>query len=280
MVKVDGGVIQAKNMPAVQESGSAQSKQQGMGISDAKFAGMALEGVDNTGMTNIVESGLRQLGGNLTAQQQAQVTDIVNSNQAGWNSVLEGVGGLMQASGTQPNTDGLQSRWSEFVAKVGSEKGALVDINSLVQAVLREAYMENTKDLHFYAQKVRYFNEVKKAMREELTRARDALTGVAGQEDDFAVNYQSTDVNSEAFGEVDEITGELGAGETIASKADLENYIQGMEEKLNSVGDDAQLANVDLQNMLQKQQQTLQMMSNISKMLHDTAMAIIRKIGG
>ncbi|MBI3178450.1 MAG: hypothetical protein HYZ27_02240, partial [Deltaproteobacteria bacterium] len=46
------------------------------------------------------------------------------------------------------------------------------------------------------------------------------------------------------------------------------------------VGVDAQLANVDLQNWLQKQQQTLQMLSNISKMMHDTAMAIIRKIGG
>ena len=44
--------------------------------------------------------------------------------------------------------------------------------------------------------------------------------------------------------------------------------------------DDAQLANVDLQNWLQKQQQTLQMMSNISKMLHDTAMSVIRKVGG
>ncbi|MDP7037868.1 MAG: hypothetical protein QGI45_01815, partial [Myxococcota bacterium] len=60
----------------------------------------------------------------------------------------------------------------------------------------------------------------------------------------------------------------------------LDTAIQGWEEKLNSVGDDAQLANVDLQNMLQKQQQTLQMMSNISKMLHDTAQAVIRKIGG
>jgi hypothetical protein len=45
-------------------------------------------------------------------------------------------------------------------------------------------------------------------------------------------------------------------------------------------GDDGQLANVDLQNMLQKQQQTLQMMSNVSKMLSDTAMGVIRKIGG
>lgn len=50
--------------------------------------------------------------------------------------------------------------------------------------------------------------------------------------------------------------------------------------KMNSVGDDAQLANLELQNILQKQQQTLQMMSNISKMMHDTAMAVIRKIGG
>ena len=63
------------------------------------------------------------------------------------------------------------------------------------------------------------------------------------------------------------------------TKEDLETYIKNTEEKLNSTGDDAQLANVDLQNMLQKQQQTLQMMSNISKMLHDTAMAVIRKVG-
>ena len=64
-----------------------------------------------------------------------------------------------------------------------------------------------------------------------------------------------------------------------AATAELTTYLQAMEEQLRSVGDDAQLANIDLQNMLQKQQQTLQMMSNISKILHDTAMAVIRKIG-
>jgi hypothetical protein len=60
----------------------------------------------------------------------------------------------------------------------------------------------------------------------------------------------------------------------------LASEIARWEEKLNTVGDDAQLANVDLQNILQKQQQALQMMSNISKMIHDTAMSVIRKIGG
>lgn len=52
-----------------------------------------------------------------------------------------------------------------------------------------------------------------------------------------------------------------------------------LKEQLNSVGDDAQLANVDLQNILQRQQQNLQMMPDISKMFYDTAVAVIRKIG-
>ena len=55
----------------------------------------------------------------------------------------------------------------------------------------------------------------------------------------------------------------------------LDTGIGVFEEKLQSVGDDAQLANIDLQNQLQKQQQTLQTMSNVSKALHDTAKAII-----
>lgn len=56
--------------------------------------------------------------------------------------------------------------------------------------------------------------------------------------------------------------------------------IRKWEEKLRSMGDDAQLANVDLQNILQRQQQVLQMMSNISQMLYDTATSVIRKYGG
>ena len=55
--------------------------------------------------------------------------------------------------------------------------------------------------------------------------------------------------------------------------------IKNWEDELSSIGEDAQLANIDLQNALQKQQQTLQTMSNVSKLLHDTAMAVIRKIG-
>ena len=81
-------------------------------------------------------------------------------------------------------------------------------------------------------------------------------------------------------GEPSTTTTHFSAGDTVNTKAEAEAYVEYLESRLNTIGDDAQLANVDLQNWLQKQQQTLQMMSTISKQLHDTAMAIIRKMGG
>jgi len=59
---------------------------------------------------------------------------------------------------------------------------------------------------------------------------------------------------------------------------ETETRIRDLEEQLSTTADDAQLANIDLQNMLQKQQQTLQMfsqMSKMSKMMSDTAMAVL-----
>jgi len=71
----------------------------------------------------------------------------------------------------------------------------------------------------------------------------------------------------------------VGTPKQIRSLAAMETFIKHHEDNLNSMGEDAQLANVDLQNALQKQQQTLQMLSNMSKMLFETAMAVVRKLG-
>ena len=51
-----------------------------------------------------------------------------------------------------------------------------------------------------------------------------------------------------------------------------------IDAELAQMNDDSELASIDLQNVLHKQQQTLQTMSNLSKQMHDTAKAIIQKI--
>jgi len=59
----------------------------------------------------------------------------------------------------------------------------------------------------------------------------------------------------------------------------LQTGLEVLDEKLATVGDDAQLANIDLQNVLQKQQQALQMLSNVMKSMQDTQLATISRIG-
>ena len=211
-----------------------------------------------------------------------------------------------------PNSPELQSRWAEYVAQVQSgSEGYGLDVNGLVQWVLREAYLQNTEDLHFYAQKVKFFNEMKKAIRDELQDARKLQAEIStaaalwakqqgddADPKDYPLNVQVTADDGTVYGPFGHPNAKTFDPSAIEfdengnpvfkvseeplnpnTREGLETYIKNLEEQLSSVGDDAQLANVDLQNNLQKQQQTLQMMSNISKMLHDTAMAIIRKIG-
>ena len=56
-------------------------------------------------------------------------------------------------------------------------------------------------------------------------------------------------------------------------KAGLDADIEDIEETLNNAGDLGN--NLQLQNLMQRHQQTLAMLSNISKMLSDTALAVI-----
>jgi len=223
------------------------------------------------------------LGATIFGQDFAKASGLLSSGESTTLNLTAQQRYEMKQIGAAALTGGpsaeLQSRWSSFVSEVATTGGG-GDVNALVQEVLRESYMQTTEDLRFYAEKVQFFNDLKKSIRAELTRARAELSKHAGAADtaaleppytgqDFTLQYSGSGV---AAGEV--------SGEDISTKGKLDTYIKSMEDKLNSVGDDAQLANVDLQNVLQKQQQTLQMMSNISKMLHDTAMAVIRKIGG
>ena len=178
----------------------------------------------------------------------------------------------------------LAGRWADYICDARS--GAISkDINTLIQQVLRESYLENTKDLQFYADKLRFFNKLKKKIREEMARARRALRSHfdsegCGHADDPVEPY--VPLSFETYPTLDEECKPrvvARAGDSLNTQGELEDYIDGLEQQLAMVGDDAQLANIDLQNALQKSQQSLQTMSNVSKMLHDTAMAVIRKIG-
>ena len=170
------------------------------------------------------------------------------------------------------NTAGAIKDWNAFSRSYFSKR-TKKDVNTIISWILRESYLETNKNLAFYADKVRYFNEQKQALRKYLNELRHKSSKVRGTETVKVrpvVPRNKFQKGRDAF--------KFGPQKRM-NKLQTKAAIGKIEQKLATIGDDAQLANIDLQNMLQKAQQTLQLMSNVSKMLHDTAMSIIRKIG-
>lgn len=50
-----------------------------------------------------------------------------------------------------------------------------MDINALVQKVLKDSYDETNKDLQYHAEKVKFYNEAKKNIRENVNEYREAM---------------------------------------------------------------------------------------------------------
>jgi hypothetical protein len=177
------------------------------------------------------------------------------------------------------NDEGLDEWQLLLTSTTQAQAQTPIDPNALVQYALREAYLENAGDLSDYASKVQYFNQVKKELRAELGHARD-----------LQATYGKADARFPPKGlQVKEPVAPAPEGQplrvtfgerTLTSPKALADHISALEGGLQTVGDDAQLANVDLQNCLQQQQQTLQVISRMAKELHDTMTAIVHKMGG
>ncbi len=103
----------------------------------------------------------------------------------------------------------------------------------------------------------------------ENTKSQELRTNLIRQKRELKLKLEQSrkDINK-----IEETTSEQKI-----SKQKLKKNVEDLEEQLNTIGDDQQLSQVDLQNSLQKMQQLLQTMSSISKATHDATMAVVRK---
>jgi hypothetical protein len=169
--------------------------------------------------------------------------------------------------------------WQGFLSTVGPEQPPL-DIAALVQWVVRQSYIESNEELKARADKVQFFNEQKKAVREYLADLREAQSALQKPGREAGIASPVATVREPVLAET------VAARRAVTYRSnkievarELADEVGKWDEALSRLGDEGQLANVDMQNWLQKQQQLLTLLSSISKQLHDAAMAIIRKIG-
>jgi hypothetical protein len=164
---------------------------------------------------------------------------------------------------------GTESAWTDGIATF-EEHGMHESVVDDLQGIVVLCNTEIDKKTQTMDAELKMIEEWLKLIQEKetATKAGRMTTLPDGTTSDSKVQYNESDL--------DFLTRKLASIDQQISS--LDTGLSVLEQKLQTVGDDAQLANIDLQNQLQKQQQTLQTMSNVSKMLHDTAKAIIQNM--
>jgi hypothetical protein len=207
--------------------------------------------------------------------QQSRVIRIATARslpaaaaQATQRAKLDQVVALLKAK----KTIEANAQWKAF-AEAYFTRDTQGDLDRLLDWVLLKSHVESQRDLLKTARSAAYQERRRVAVQEHLADLRSKQRTLKGG----TVIVRSLLLRSKTETEAEPV---VENGRTTVNAAQLQGMVGQWEQKLATVGDDAQLANVDLQNALQKQQQLLQMLSNVSKLLHDTAMATIRKIGG
>jgi len=156
----------------------------------------------------------------------------------------------------------VEDRWSEFVAKIHTGDTSM-DINSLIQSVLRDSYLEQNKDLQFYADKVTYYNDLKEGIRDSIAESRDYRS----QFDD-----KMTGTDTKSFSPIREIpVGKVEPEPTMTSQ-NLEQYLI-LESETNTIVDEYNTMYMSLQDI---EKEMTELASKISE--NNKAQAELRDI--
>ena len=132
-------------------------------------------------------------------------------------------------------------KWENLVTDLVFE-GSPIDPSALIHWVIRQSYLEQIDELRFMADSVKYFNSQKNAIRESIRRAR-AYRGLLKK-----LNQPTAVIDSE---------------------------IESLNAYVARLGDDAQMRQLELQDLLQKHTQIIQSISNIMKVFNDAIKGII-----
>ena len=99
----------------------------------------------------------------ISAAQERTVTRSLNASQMRELNLIAG----RLAEGQSYRQ--IEAQWKGLASQL---RGSNMDVVALVQFALCEAYQGTNADLLHYAEKVKFFNELKKAIREEISRLR------------------------------------------------------------------------------------------------------------
>jgi len=200
------------------------------------------------------EQRLAELDSLVSAADRAGASLSLNRNQQ------MAAAGLQTMLATNPDSREAAQAWRDLVSSFGAGG---TDINALLQWVLRESYLEMVSDLRDMVEKVKYFNETKKAIRDELQRI-DSHPCRPPECQPFQTNASRlwTSFGSAFLTRPEQLAAYRGELVSQESAADREG--QAMQ--------------INLQNEMHRQTAAYELLNNVTRRMHDAAIAAIQNV--
>ncbi len=157
----------------------------------------------------------------------------------------------------------LRQRLQPHISAVGTR-----DVAALSTAALERTAQMIEDDVDNAANKVAQNNEAAAVLREEIAMLRDEVL-------DWPDDGSTREITYRELIAPDLVTVEKTE---VMTKEQAKALIAKMESQLATLADTSQQDMMKLQDAMNKQAQLMQMMSNLMKMFHDTASAIVRNL--
>jgi hypothetical protein len=185
-----------------------------------------------------------------------------------------------------PGRTDLLSQWGEFMTQMRAKNLQLQgpDVASLIQMLMLASYEEANKSPEPYAEKVKFYNQMKERIRGNLTEARQMQALLRSQrQDPLSGSLIRLPANQRALQKCQVRPGStlnLDCQEVlISTTTELEDYVGTSEDLVKKAEDEARLAELEQQKAKEKRQQILLALSDTAKRMYDTAVANIQKNG-
>lgn len=156
-----------------------------------------------------------------------------------------------------------------------------MNVIGFVEWVMNNTYAENQNSLLLFGARTEGYNKLQAAYREELEKLYKEQGKYAGYNNSQDLPGGGMNYNEYPSSFIPNSTGDNpkpSSTSHIKTKGDLDAAVQVLNDDLNEVGGNATVANLDLQQVMQKQTQFTQMMTNVAKMSFDANMSVARNI--
>lgn len=169
------------------------------------------------------------------------------------------------------NLEGAKKIWVDFLT-ANKYSYDTEDINTVILKVLRDTYQDTLDDLYNLADKVRYYNEAKKMVRDHLyyLRYRRDIQKKAGK-----MRIKTLKIKPKYVSGAPPV--KVGAAKSFSPKQ-MKAEISKYENELDKLKESSEDMSLKLQDQMEKGSRMIRLLSSISKSMHDISYSIIRNM--